>query len=322
MQSIELEKLQRYIYKRPQNQPTKEVIARIQKMDKKDPLEEKQWDKLLIPTCSNPDTELFVWLINNGASLRDSAVYLAGWVVHSQEKRLEYLKRRIDLLRIIFARTDGEVLKNAKNEALVNACWFNNIYVVEYLVKEGADLNFVSSKGRTPLECAENYAERFGDAILYEYLKKHIETGLPLSNSEKFYTGKDIFGNLTFEIPMPEDVESEQMGYDRQKQVAKVAMIAWLLHPNELGKKPIAIKCVEIFELHKMKYYIFKYKKSPLGKWLLGVCGGYEEDSIDNCGHVFSEMKRYNASKAKQESIEMVEKIRAYWKKLAEDYKK
>jgi|GEM_PF-438429 len=106
----------------------------------------------------------------------------------------------------------------------------------------------------------------------------------------------------------------------QQKQAAKEAMIEWLVNPSELGKRPSAIKCVETFDLHGMKYYIFKYKKSPLGKWVLGVSGGYEADSMNNCGHIFSKMRAYNPNTAKQESIEMVELIREYWIKQAEGY--
>jgi len=104
---------------------------------------------------------------------------------------------------------------------------------------------------------------------------------------------------------------------EQQKQAATQAMIGWLAHPQELGKRPAAIACVGEFALHEMRYYMFKYKKSLLGKWLLGVCGGYEGDEPDHCGHVFSEMEPYDPATAQEKSIEMVENIRAYWMNLA-----
>lgn len=94
-----------------------------------------------------------------------------------------------------------------------------------------------------------------------------------------------------------------------QKQIdaARQAMTEWLAHPQELGKAPAKIEYTETFELHDMRYYIFRYKKSMLGKWLLGVCGGYEGDELEHCGHVFSEMEEYDESTA-------VESAKIWWR--------
>jgi hypothetical protein len=107
---------------------------------------------------------------------------------------------------------------------------------------------------------------------------------------------------------------------EQQKQAATQSMVSWLEHPQELGKRPTAIECAGEFILHDMQYYLFKYKKSLLGKWLLGVCGGYDGDELDHCGHVFSEMDEYDPSTAKEKSVRMVEQIRAYWMGEAEKY--
>lgn len=62
-------------------------------------------------------------------------------------------------------------------------------------------------------------------------------------------------------------------------------------------------------------------KKTRLGKWLLGVCGGYENPSVtEHCGHVFSEMQPYDPATAEQEAVKMVEMIREYWMKQAAAY--
>ena len=103
-----------------------------------------------------------------------------------------------------------------------------------------------------------------------------------------------------------------------QMNAAKEQLISWLSHPNELGKEPSKIECAGSFELYDMIYYIFKYKKSAFGKWLLGVAGGYEGDSLENCGHIFSNMEEYHEETAKEESIKMIEMIRQYWMNIAE----
>lgn len=103
----------------------------------------------------------------------------------------------------------------------------------------------------------------------------------------------------------------------QQMEAATKAMVEWLSHPQELGKAPAKIECAGDFEQHEMRYYIFKYKKWPLGKWLLGVCGGYEGEELEHCGHVFSEMKEYNESRAVEDASAMVEMIRSYWMEQA-----
>ncbi|RIX46541.1 DUF4261 domain-containing protein [Paenibacillus nanensis] len=99
-----------------------------------------------------------------------------------------------------------------------------------------------------------------------------------------------------------------------QQQAAVQSMINWLADERELGRKPHKIEMAGEFDLHEMRYYIFRYKPSLFGKWLLGVCGGYESPTdTEHCGHVFSEMTQYDPATAKQESIAMVERIREYW---------
>lgn len=104
---------------------------------------------------------------------------------------------------------------------------------------------------------------------------------------------------------------------EEQLQAAQQAMIDWLKHPQELGKEPAKIECTEEFDLHGLHYYIFRYKKSVFSRWMLGVCGGYQEDDLNHCGHVFSEMEPYEEVIARDRCIAMVERIRAYWKAQA-----
>lgn len=108
----------------------------------------------------------------------------------------------------------------------------------------------------------------------------------------------------------------------QQMNAAKNALSDWLAHPQELGKAPAKIECAGTFELHDMLYYIFKYKKGLLGKWLLGVAGGYEGDDLQHCGHVFSEMQEYVEASAQEDAIKLVELVRSYWINKAEEIEK
>ena len=102
-----------------------------------------------------------------------------------------------------------------------------------------------------------------------------------------------------------------------QQEAAKAAMIRWLANPAELGKAPKKIECAGEFELHGMIYYIFRFKKGLFGKWLVGVCGGYEPGEMEHCGHVFSEMEEYSPETAQQKAAAMVEMLREYWMEQA-----
>lgn len=103
-----------------------------------------------------------------------------------------------------------------------------------------------------------------------------------------------------------------------QRKAAEEAMAQWLAHPQELGKRPAKIECAGEFDLKELHYYIFKYKKSMLGKWLLGVCGGYEGDALEHCGHVFSEMQVYTPETAQADAEALVETVRTYWMEQAQ----
>ena len=100
---------------------------------------------------------------------------------------------------------------------------------------------------------------------------------------------------------------------NQQQKAAMDAMTEWLSHPGELGKAPARIEAAGEFNLHDMHYYMFKYKKGLLGKWLLGVCGGYEPGETEHCGHVYSEMEAYDPATAEEKAIAMVEMVRQYW---------
>lgn len=99
----------------------------------------------------------------------------------------------------------------------------------------------------------------------------------------------------------------------RQREEALKSMIQWLSHSNELGKAPSKIEAAQEFDYNDMHYYIFKFKKGLFGDWLLGVCGGYEGDDLEHCGHILSHMQKYDEANALEQAISMIEQIKAYW---------
>ena len=104
-----------------------------------------------------------------------------------------------------------------------------------------------------------------------------------------------------------------------QQQAAVAAMTEWLAHPQELGKAPAKIEIAGELDLHDQHYYILKYKKSLLGKWLVGVCGFEDTETLEPCGHTFSVREPYNPADAQERCRLMVEVIRQCQQDLAEE---
>lgn len=105
----------------------------------------------------------------------------------------------------------------------------------------------------------------------------------------------------------------------QQQQAALSAMKEWIAHPQELGKAPAKLEIAGEFDLHDCHYYIIKYKKSLLGKWLVGVCGFEDTETPEPCGHTFSQMEPYDPDTARAKCEAMVETIRRYWMDRAKE---
>ncbi len=106
-----------------------------------------------------------------------------------------------------------------------------------------------------------------------------------------------------------------------QKDQAMFDMIQWLSHPSELGRRPARIELTGSFDYLDMKYYVFKFRKGLLNsKWLLGVCGGYENDDLTHCGHVFSDYSEYHQPTEVEDACRIVEMIRQYWIQRANEF--
>ena len=54
---------------------------------------------------------------------------------------------------------------------------------------------------------------------------------------------------------------------NEQQQAATAVVEEWLSHPGELGKKPAKLEIAGTFELHGLRYYIFRFKKSVFSSW-------------------------------------------------------
>lgn len=94
---------------------------------------------------------------------------------------------------------------------------------------------------------------------------------------------------------------------------SKCELENWLSDPNELGFKPYKIEYTNSFEDGDgIKCKIFKYKKSMLSKWLLGI--------VSDSG-TFSEMKEYKQVTEIEDAKLLIETLKKYWKEMAKKLK-
>lgn len=108
----------------------------------------------------------------------------------------------------------------------------------------------------------------------------------------------------------------------KQYEAALASMLEWLEDPHELGAKPYKTEYVDLFEYNGMTYYIFRFRPRLFSRWLLGVAGGFEGDETEPCGHTWSDFQPYTESSAKEQCIQMIERIMDYWKEQARLYQK
>jgi hypothetical protein len=183
--------LQAYIYKRPQDQTHAQIYAHIEKVHSQLRLTPANWDTLLVPACTHPDAALLRWLVDHGARPHKQLTKLMTMTVGSQERRLAWIDRRIEVLEALVQfvpEGDTEPL----SQALSSACWFNNIGPAAWLIENGADINYTSWNAfrRAKVDCltnAEMYGDRFGDYTLHSYLKPWHESRTPLGDWRQFY---------------------------------------------------------------------------------------------------------------------------------------
>ncbi|MPQ44341.1 hypothetical protein [Clostridium tarantellae] len=199
MNDKEIEKIQRYIYKNSYSKTGEELIQYIKNKNAKVSFTQEEWNKLLIPACSGMLPEVFEWLLNNVAKINENGFDIVTMIIDSQEFRLEFLKMRIKLLKILLSRIEKKYYTKTINFALMKACWFNNIYVVEFLLKIGANVTFLFDDGKTPYNCAKKYGERFSDYSLYNYIKNYLKEN-DLKDTAIFYSKKDFMGYSIYKI--------------------------------------------------------------------------------------------------------------------------
>ena len=109
--------------------------------------------------------------------------------VMGQEKREEYLLKRIEILKMLIAYLPENEKENALSETLLDAAWYGETKIVKFLISQGADITYRDKNGKDAFGFAKEFTEKFGDDTLYQYIYSYIKS--------ETKQNKNIFGRLT-----------------------------------------------------------------------------------------------------------------------------
>lgn len=165
----ELKDLQRYIGHNTDELPAGQIIAHIEEINAKTPFTRENWEKLLIPACGNQNIEVLVYALERAGDIADIGPYMQHAVM-GQEKRPEYLAKRIEILRKLIPCIPEKEKTKVLSETLTSAAWYGETEVVRFLIESGADMHYRDEQGKDAMEYAKAFQEKSGDDTLYRYL--------------------------------------------------------------------------------------------------------------------------------------------------------
>lgn len=175
MTKDDINKLQRYIGKRPQGQSDEQIIAHIEKVAKKTALTEAQWAMLLYPACANADVHIVTFLLGKIKSLADAPKFIEH-TLRFRKRRPEDEQKQVEILQMLLPFVKQDERTDVLNSALVLAAWFGELAAAKYLIQAGADVGFVDSTGRSILTLAQNSVDKFNDERVYRYIAALLKT--------------------------------------------------------------------------------------------------------------------------------------------------
>ena len=166
MTERELRNLQVYIGKRNQGQTNKQVIEHINKINRKSPLTQEEWRKLIFPCCNNGYVKVLEYVLEHVDTLNNVLEYMKHTVYgRNENKNVE----RIEVLKILIQYIVEDKIQ-CLSETMIYAAWFGETEIVKFLIKNGADIAYQDVKGLRIEECAERAEKIFSDNSLMRFL--------------------------------------------------------------------------------------------------------------------------------------------------------
>lgn len=118
-------------------------------------------------------------------------------------------------------------------------------------------------------------------------------------------------GRIFVDKPKNDNFNTKQL---TEEEICKNELSKWLSHPNELGQKPFCVEYTNSFvDEDGISCMIYKFKKDEQSKWLLGI--------VSDSG-TFSEMREYNKESEINDAKAILNMLKEFWKKMANDINK
>lgn len=122
--------------------------------------------------CGNDQSDLFLRTAGR-ANLAESAAELIYHTVRFRRRNVEKEYEQITIIEYLLKHIDADDRQTVLNEALSTAIWYGSYHPAKYLIKQGADINYVDN-GKTMRELAENAITIFDDKRVLKLLEPSL----------------------------------------------------------------------------------------------------------------------------------------------------
>lgn len=167
-----------------------QVIDYISKQTEFAPLTPEQW-KDLFKICKS-DTELAKWIIKGHYDLSEDAIELTISVSDKDEVFLQGLEGMKAVLEYIYENSPEEFQAQILGTAFVLACKHNNLYLIKWLLEQGADVDY-SYENQTGMDAAlANIRTNDGieDKTIVNYLQNNMHKACDYEDIQKYYRNR------------------------------------------------------------------------------------------------------------------------------------
>lgn len=163
------------------------IIDYIMNQDKFSPLTKEQWRKLF-GTCKI-SVALAKWLIDEHYDLEEEAIGLVAEICNQKETSVESMEDIKKLISYIYERVQEEKRGEILGTAFVLTCKNNNLYLIKWLLEQGADVEYCYD-GQNGLEAARANIKSYDgieDKNIVNYLQNNIHKSGGFDEVKKYY---------------------------------------------------------------------------------------------------------------------------------------
>ena len=198
MTEKDFKKMKHFLNNKSDND-TDEMISYIQKKENKG-ITAEEWNGIFEIVCNRRMAGLQKWILKSKMQLGKETIKYVCMIADGYENRLEESKKQADMISVMQKHIPEEFEQDMLGTAFVLACKNNNIYLVKFLLEQGADVSFSYQK-ETGIEAALGYSESItgnGDETLYRYLQRNQNVSREWEDVEKYYAEEDMWGSKIY----------------------------------------------------------------------------------------------------------------------------